>query len=103
GAPPAPPAQGGPATTTARKMGGRGGLEAWRAVKTLSFSGKMDAGGKQHTQLPFVLEMKRPRKKRVEIEFENEKAIQVYDGAKGWKLRPYLGRRDVEPFSAEEL
>jgi outer membrane lipoprotein-sorting protein len=81
----------------------RGGLKAWRAVQSLSFLGKMDAGGKQHTQLPFVLEMKRPRKTRVEIEFENERSIQVYDGAKGWKLRPYLGRKDVEPFTPDEL
>jgi outer membrane lipoprotein-sorting protein len=100
---PAAPATLSAADIIARDIEAKGGLEAWRAVKTLSFSGKMDAGGKQHTQLPFVLEMKRPRKKRVEIEFENEKAIQVYDGANGWKLRPYLGRRDVEPFSAEEL
>jgi outer membrane lipoprotein-sorting protein len=49
------------------------------------------------------MEMKRPRKMRVEIEFANDKAVQVYDGANGWKLRPFLGRRDVEPFSADEL
>jgi hypothetical protein len=27
----------------------------------------------------------------------------VYDGANGWKLRPFLNRREVEPFTAEEL
>jgi hypothetical protein len=100
---PAAPATLSAADIVTRDIEAKGGLEAWRAVKTLSFSGKMDAGGKQHTQLPFVLEMKRPRKSRVEIEFANDKAIQVYDGSKGWKLRPYLGRRDVEPFTAEEL
>lgn len=36
----------------------RGGLQAWRAVQTMSYSGKMDAGGKQNVQLPFVMEMK---------------------------------------------
>jgi outer membrane lipoprotein-sorting protein len=102
------PAHAAPATLSAaevvaRDIQARGGLAAWRAVQTLSFTGKMDAGGKQHTQLPFLLEMKRPRKTRIEIEFENDKAIQVYDGTKGWKLRPYLGRRDVEPFTPDEL
>jgi outer membrane lipoprotein-sorting protein len=63
----------------------------------------MEAGGKQNTQLPVLLEMKRPHKSRVEIEFQNDKAIQVYDGVKGWKYRPYLGRNDVEPFSPQEL
>jgi outer membrane lipoprotein-sorting protein len=86
-----------------KDIAARGGLQAWRTVQTLSFSGKLDAGGRQHTQLPFVLRMKRPRKTRVELEFQNQTAVQVYDGVKGWKLRPYLGRNDVEPFTADEL
>ena len=69
----------------------------------MTFSGKMDAGGKSKTQLPFVLEKKRPRKTRVELAFKNDTAVQVYDGVNGWKLRPYLGRKTVEPYSAEEL
>jgi len=86
-----------------RNVSARGGLQAWRAAQTMSYSGMLDAGGKQNVQLPFVMEMKRPRKTRVEIEFANDKAVQVYDGANGWKLRPYLGRRDVEPFTPDEL
>jgi len=86
-----------------KNIAAKGGLQAWRAVQAMSFSGKMDAGGKQNVQLPFVIEMKRPRKTRVEIEFANDKAVQVYDGANGWKLRPFLGRRDGETFSADEM
>jgi len=115
----------------------RGGLQAWRAVQTLSMSGKLDAGSgdsversarvaregmgasakraeraaaeasvkaaaAQQMQLPFRLEMKRPRKSRLEIDFAGKTAVQVYDGQNGWKLRPYLNRDDVEPFSADE-
>jgi outer membrane lipoprotein-sorting protein len=87
----------------AKNIQAKGGLAAWRAVKTLSFAGTMDAGGKHNAQLPFVMDLKRPRKSRVEIAFENDKAIQVYDGERGWKLRPFLNRRDVEPFTPEEL
>jgi outer membrane lipoprotein-sorting protein len=86
-----------------KNIAARGGLPAWRAVQTMSYSGKMDAGGKQNVQLPFVMEMRRPRKTRVEIEFANDKAVQVYDGANGWKLRPFLGRREVEPFTPDEM
>jgi outer membrane lipoprotein-sorting protein len=86
-----------------KNVAAKGGLQAWRAVQTMSFSGKMDAGGKSKTQLPFVLEKKRPRKTRVELVFANDTAVQVYDGANGWKLRPYLGRKSVEPYSPEEL
>jgi hypothetical protein len=56
----------------------------------------------KQVQLPFVYEMKRPRKSRMEIEFAGKTAVQVYDGQHGWKLRPFLGRNDVEPFTSDE-
>ena len=119
-----------------RNVAARGGLEGWRAVQAISWSGKLDAGGgslersrrvaeglghgnprgvanntdfaakgeaNKQAQLPFVLEMKRPGKSRVEIQFAGKTAIQVYDGANGWKLRPFLNRNDVQPFTAEEV
>lgn len=86
-----------------RDVAAKGGLQAWRAVQTMTYSGKVDAGGKHDTQLPFVLQMKRTRKTRVEIAFQGDNAIQIYDGYKGFKFRPFLGRRDVEPYSADEL
>jgi hypothetical protein len=114
----------------------RGGLSAWRAVKSMSLSGKLEAGTprdpvklarsfqrtsaqakaeprlaavrsaaaeEKSVQLPFTLDLERPRKARLEVEFRGQTAVQVYDGEKGWKLRPFLGRHEVEPFSAEEL
>jgi hypothetical protein len=119
-----------------KHVAARGGLQAWRAVQTLTVTGKLDAGtadsvarstlvAKQGTgasarrgaaaaadaakaaeakevQLPFRLEMKRPRKSRLEIDFAGKTAVQVYDGQNGWKLRPFLNRDDVEPFTAEQ-
>ena len=122
-----------------KHVAARGGLQAWRAVQTLSVTGKLDAGTgdsvarseilarqgtgasakraaaaaqaaadakkaaeAQQVQLPFRLEMKRPRKSRLEIDFAGKTAVQVYDGQNGWKLRPYLNRDDVEPFTADE-
>jgi hypothetical protein len=57
----------------------------------------------KQVQLPFVVDMKRPTLSRVEIVFAGKTAVQVYDGKNGWKLRPYLNRNDVEPFTDEEL
>jgi hypothetical protein len=54
-------------------------------------------------QLPFQMDLKRPTMTRLEIPFQGETAVQVYDGANGWKLRPYLGRHEVESFSEDEL
>jgi hypothetical protein len=67
---------------------------------------QQDAEGKREpdkqVQLPFLLEMKRPAKSRVEVEFDGKTAIQVYDGSNGWMMRPYLNRNDWEPFSPEQ-
>jgi outer membrane lipoprotein-sorting protein len=56
----------------------------------------------QQVELPFLMEMKRPHKSRVELEFAGKTAVQVYDGTQGWKVRPFLNRNDVEPFTKEE-
>ena len=54
-------------------------------------------------QLPFKMEMQRPRLSRFEIEFQGSTAVQVYDGTNGWKLRPFLGRQEVEAFTPDEM
>jgi hypothetical protein len=110
-----------------KNVAARGGLQAWRAVQTLSLQGKMGAAGNQRAslvlpmphgkelvnslpsrpaeeaQLPFLMELKRPRKMRLELQFKGQTAVQVYDGTNGWKFRPFLNRSDVEPYSKEEL
>jgi hypothetical protein len=108
-----------------KNVAARGGLQAWRAVQTMTITGKLGAGGNERatlavpvpgqpkgqgaipphrpaeeTQLPFVMD---PTKVRFELEFNKETAIQVFDGVQGWKLRPYLNRKEVEPFSPEEM
>ena len=101
-----------------KNVSARGGLQAWRAVQAMSMSGKMPAGGNQRAgmaitspdmgqgksstpqrpaeevELPFVMDLKRPNKVRIEIEFNGQTAIQIYDGNNGWKLRPFLGRHE---------
>jgi outer membrane lipoprotein-sorting protein len=98
----APAARLGVAQIVQRNVDARGGLAAWRAVSSMTLSGDMDAGGKQNTTLPFVLSLKRPNKTRLEIRFQEQTAVQVYDGAKGWKLRPFLGRNEAEPYTPAE-
>jgi len=86
-----------------RNVAARGGLAAWRAAKTLTIAGEMDAGGKPNHALPFVLKEKRPRKTRLEIEFKDQTSVQVYDGAQGWKVRPFLNRNEVETYTPSEM
>jgi len=102
-----------------RNVAARGGLAAWQAVQTMSWKGMMGAGGSNYAtitakgqlklgerdeaQLPFRFEFKRPLKTRLELDFNGETAVQVFDGTKGWKLRPYLGRTDWDAYTADEL
>ena len=84
----------------ARQGAGASARRAERAAAAAAEAAK--AGEAQQVQLPFRLEMKRPRKSRLEVDFAGKTAVQVYDGQNGWKLRPYLNRDDVEPFTADE-
>lgn len=95
----------------AREDGGQAGKATSRMAlaqvkarlrQNLQTTGTPDPEARRIT-LPFQLDMKRPAMTRLEIPFEGQTAVQVYDGVNGWKLRPYLGRHEVEPFSAEEL
>jgi hypothetical protein len=85
-----------------KNVAARGGLAAWRAVSSIAMLGQMDAGGKQNTKLPFVMTLKRPHKSRLEIKFQDKTALQVFDGKEGWKLRPFLGRDEAEPYTPTE-
>ncbi len=86
-----------------KNIAARGGLKAWREIQTMTMTGRMDVGSKQNVQLPFVMKLKRPRMSRIEIEFAGKTALQVYDGANGWKVRPFLNRLEVEPFTQAEM
>ena len=85
-----------------RNVAARGGAAAWQRVETLTYSGKFDAGGKPNVELPFVMRMKRGHKNRLELTFRDQTAVQVYDGAQGWKVRPFLNRNEVEPYTPAE-
>jgi outer membrane lipoprotein-sorting protein len=85
-----------------RNVAARGGLQAWRAVSTLTMTGQIDVGGTKPVKLPFVMTMKRPHKNRFELRFNDQTAFQVYDGTQGWKVRPFLGRNDAEPYTPAE-
>ena len=85
----------------AKNAEARGGAAAWRAVKSMTVSGSMDLS--KAMRVPFRLELKRPRKMRLEFEFDGATAIETYDGTKGWKLLPYRGQSEAAPLSDAEL
>ena len=88
-----------------RRDGGNIGLTKLetRALVKAQLASAASAPATDAIQLPFALELQRPNKMRLEIPFRGDTALQVYDGKQGWKLRPYLGRHEVEAYTADEL
>lgn len=108
-----------------KNVAARGGLAGWRSLQAIGMKGKLQAGGDKRStipvpgtkigpevkvnrpteqvELPFKMELERGRKQRLEIEFNGQTAVQGYNGAQGWKLRPFLNRHEVEKFTADEL
>ncbi len=111
-----------------KNVAARGGLEAWRAVQTMSVTGKLGAGGNQRAtltvpapnqqsrqqlmppprpaqevQLPFLMDLERGHKMRFQLQFNGQTAVQVFDGANGWKMRPWLNRHVIEPYTPDEI
>ncbi|MDB6162019.1 MAG: putative signal peptide protein [Gammaproteobacteria bacterium] len=74
-----------------------------RSLAAQIFAGKAPVQTSKLIRLPYKLEVARPNRMRLEVSFGGQQAVQVFDGANGWKLRPFLGRHEVESFTPEEL
>ena len=79
----------------------KGGREKIKAVQSLRMTGSLDIG--QGAKAPFVLEMKRPRKVRMEFTVQGMTGVQAYDGSGGWAVMPFMGKKEPEAMSADDL
>jgi hypothetical protein len=113
----APKAAGTPATASAsavphltakeivaKNVKARGGLDAWRKVKTMVSIGYLETGNPSAPRVPFVLQQARPNKTRFEVHVHEKTSVRVFNGVEGWKLRPSRGG-GPEPlaYTAEEI
>jgi len=78
-----------------------GGAQAIAAINSVQFEGEMRFPG------DFKLTYKevRAREKnasRAEAALQGLTLVQAYDGASGWRINPFQGRRDAETMSADE-
>jgi outer membrane lipoprotein-sorting protein len=70
----------------ANNVAARGGLEAWRKIQTMVWTGHIESGNASAASVQFILEYKRPNKMRFEIDAEHEKSVRVFDGTAGWQM-----------------
>jgi hypothetical protein len=86
-----------------KNLAARGGLEAWRKVQTMAWTGRVRVTGEQAPPMPFVLELQRPNRTRFEISTGDGHFARIFDGRSGWRLRPGgNGLPDLKSFSREE-
>jgi hypothetical protein len=88
-----------------RNVSARGGLEAWRQVETMIWVGHIESAHAAAPSMLFTLAQQRPNKTRFEIDALGQRTVRVFDGTRGWKVRPgHNGvAADTQPYSAEEL
>lgn len=70
----------------------RGGLEKWKAIKTMKTTGKMSMMGRDAT---FTEQKKRPHYIRHEFTIQDKTAVQAFDGQTAWGIMPFMG--SIEP------
>jgi hypothetical protein len=78
-----------------------GGADKIQSIRTLRRTGKFT--GDDGFQAIVVEESTRPNRVREEFSIQGMTGINAYDGANGWKIDPFGGKKDPESLSEEEL
>jgi hypothetical protein len=82
----------------------RGGLQAWRQVRTMAWVGHIQSAHAPMPNMQFVLQQERPNKTRFEINATGAKTVRVFDGTQGWKANAgHDGRPQMRPYTIEEI
>ncbi|KAF0247858.1 MAG: signal peptide protein [bacterium] len=84
----------------AKNLQARGGLEKIKAIKSLKQTGSLIQQGQE---LPIILQNKRPSSIRFELTIQGTQIIQAYDGQTGWAISPFLGTKDAQKLSDDQL
>jgi len=88
----------------ARHMEARGGAQAWRDIKSMGWTGRIESGRVGNYGVPFMLIFKRPNSTHFEIMAQNQKSIRVFDGTAGWKLHPDdQGKPEWQTYTDDEV
>jgi outer membrane lipoprotein-sorting protein len=78
----------------ARNLEAKGGLDRIRAVETLRMTGRTSIG--PGGDAPFVMEIKRPNKMRMDVTLQGQTMTQAFDGKTGWQVVPFSGKNEPQ-------
>ena len=86
----------------ARHIAARGGTEALSSIRTLTITGKYRPPGFD-SDLIYFETIARPGKARIDITLQGLTVVQSFDGAAGWQIQPFNGRKDPETLSRDDV
>jgi outer membrane lipoprotein-sorting protein len=76
-----------------------GGVQNWKALKTMKATGKMTMMG---MDLDFNMTNKVPNKMHMVIKVQGQEIISAYDGTDAWMLNPMMGGKDPVKLPEEQ-
>jgi hypothetical protein len=88
-------------TIVQRYATARGGLTAIKAIRSLKMSGTLRPGGFD-VVMKYDETVSRPGSVRIDATLQGLTVVQSYDGATGWQIQPFQGRKDPADVSADD-
>jgi len=85
----------------AKNIHARGGIEKMKAIKNFRMTGKFDGGGGFTASIG--QENERPNLVRETFLLQGMTAVQAYDGASGWQIQPFGGKKDPELMGEDDV
>lgn len=84
-----------------QNIAARGGIEKIRAIKTLRMTGRVVFPG--GFAAATSQENMRPNMVRETFALQGMTAVQAYDGAAGWAIQPFSGKKDPQRISDDDM
>ncbi len=84
----------------AKNLQAKGGLEKIKAIRSVRMTGRIEVDG---LRAVVGQESKRPDLLRETFTVQGMTQIQAYDGATGWQISPFEGRKDPQLLGEEDL
>jgi outer membrane lipoprotein-sorting protein len=77
-----------------------GGVEKMKAIQSMKATGKMKMGP---MEVPITLTKARPEQVRMDFTVQGMTGTQAYDGSTGWAVMPFMGKKEPEKMSEDQL
>src|ERR1700677_2415995 len=85
----------------AKNIEARGGIEKMKAIKNIRMTGKFEGGGGFTASIG--QENERPNLVRETFLLQGMTAVQAYDGASGWQIQPFGGKKDPQLMGEDDV